>query len=94
MYRFWQDNDFYKGWKKSQCNIKKETTPTEKSCSDYSELVLLKPFPDSDDDIYDAFNEKEGFGHQMDALKHCIDNKIPFLRWNGMLYDWHQNRIK
>jgi hypothetical protein len=92
MYTFWQDNDFYKDWKKNQCNIKKSNT-NETKCGDYTNLELTKPFPETDEDIYDAINGEECFGHQMDALKHCIDNKIPFLRWNGMLYDWHQNRV-
>ena len=91
MYIFWQDNDFYKGWKKSNPDQAKGRVNREKY--DFSKLELIKPFPESDDDIYDAFNAPESYGHQMDALKHCVDNKIPFLRWNGMLYDWHQNRV-
>ena len=89
---FWQDNDFYKGWKKSQG---KSDKPVEsiKDEYDFSELELIKLFPESDEDIYDAYNAPENYGHQMDALKHCVDNGIPFLLWNGMLFNWHQEKI-
>ena len=98
MYKFWQDNHFYKAYKKAnEAQLKgrmDRDNCTTKSCGDYTNLELIKLYPESEDDIYDAFNAPEDYGHRMDALKHCIENKIPFLRWNGMVYDWHQNQIK
>ena len=83
MYKFWQDNDFYHGWKKVNKDQVKgrmdrdECNTTKSSCVDYTNLELIKVYPESEDDIYDAYNAPEDFGHRMDALKHCIKNKIP-----------------
>ena len=53
----------------------------------------IKSFPETRDDVLFPHLQKLNFSHRMDALKHCNDNKIPFLWWNDIMYDLEGNRI-
>lgn len=74
-------------------NSPRNPSKYESTDYDFSKLVLIKKWPESRSDVYDAYNAKENFGHRMDALKHCVDNKIPFLLWNCQIFDWHCNLV-
>ncbi len=70
-------------------------TPSKYDSTEYnfSKLELIKKFPEKRSDVYDAYGAKENYGHRLDALKHCVDNKIPFLMWNCQIFDWHCNLV-
>jgi hypothetical protein len=60
---------------------------------DFSKIELIKKLPESRKDVCFPHLEKLNFGHRMDALKYCVENKIPFLWFNDTMFDWHQNVI-
>ena len=65
----------------------------KKADFDFSKLQLIKKIPESKKDVCFPHLQNLNFGHRMDALKYCIDNKIPFLWFNDTMFDWHQNII-
>jgi hypothetical protein len=56
-------------------------------------LFLIKEFPTSKKDVLYCNDNNHKFNHRMDALNYCIENKIPFLVWNGIMVDWNCNII-
>jgi hypothetical protein len=85
-------------WKPSDDRGYRETTPI-KSVYDseeynFKKLPLIKEFPESKEDVFDAFMSKSYIGHIMGGFKHCVENKIPFLLWNGNVYNWHSIKIE
>lgn len=89
---WWKDmsTEEYRAWKSNQGEEEKSTyKPSE---YDFSKLELIKKYPESREDVFDAYRNKIS-SHIMDAMKYCVDNKIPFLLWNNIIYDWHGNSI-
>lgn len=62
--------------------------------NDFKDVVLLKNIPEYKEDVLDLYNQSDlKINNKIDTFKYCIDNKIPFLLFNGKIYDWDDNII-